>query len=89
MLIQNYPNPFNPNTKINFFIPEKNNIVINIYNIKGDKIKNLFNGDIETGYHSINWDGKNDNGNKLPSGVYFLKLNYDNKFITSKLVKMK
>ena len=89
MLIQNYPNPFNPNTKINFFIPEKNNIDINIYNIRGDKIKNLFNGDIETGYHSINWDGKNDNGNKLPSGVYFLKLNYDNKFITSKLVKMK
>ena len=89
MLIQNHPNPFNPNTKINFFIPKKNNININIYNIKGDKIKNLFNGDIEIGYHSINWDGKNDNGNELPSGVYFLKLNYDNKFITSKLVKMK
>ena len=89
ILIQNYPNPFNPNTKIDFFIPKKNNININIYSIKGDKVKNLFTGDIKTGYHSINWDGKNDNGNELPSGVYFLKLNYDNKFISRKLIKIK
>jgi hypothetical protein len=70
-LKQNYPNPFNPNTSIALSMPKQDNIRLNIYNAKGQLVKTLFDGNLERGDHSFNWDGKDANGATVASGVYF------------------
>lgn len=70
-LRQNYPNPFNPATSISLSMPKQDNIKLNIYNAKGQLVKTLFDGNLERGDHSFNWDGKDTNGNSVASGVYF------------------
>ena len=89
ILHQNYPNPFNPHTTIKYYIPQSNNIDLVIYNIKGEKVKTLYSGYIDSGYHSIIWDGKFDSGIESPSGIYIVSFNYNNDVITSKVVKIK
>ena len=69
-LLGNYPNPFNPSTTINFSIKNFTDLNINIYNIKGNLIENLFSGFKPSGNHSINWDASH-----VPSGIYFVKMN--------------
>ena len=73
-LIGNYPNPFNPETTISFSVATEGNVVINIYNVKGQKVKNLVNGNFNTGMHSIIWNGLSDNGQKVGTGVYFYQM---------------
>jgi len=69
-LHQNYPNPFNPVTNIRFDIPEEGNVRMDIYNITGQKVATLVNGRMQPGFHSIRWDGTNDLGKQLASGMY-------------------
>ena len=73
-LYQNYPNPFNPTTVINFKIKNEIYISIDIYDLKGNHIKNLLSKKMITGSHKIKWDSKNKRGLKVPSGVYLLTL---------------
>jgi hypothetical protein len=73
VLKQNYPNPFNPSTTIEFSLPGRANVQLNVYNILGRKIAQLANGNYEAGNYSIVFDAKN-----LPSGVYFYQLKTDN-----------
>ncbi len=73
--LSNYPNPFNPATKIHYSIKEKSNVRIDVYNLKGQLVKLLINGQQNAGDHSVIWNGKDDNGNKVSSGIYFYKLN--------------
>ena len=79
-LNQNYPNPFRQTsmrgntTKISFNISENSNVNISIYNIKGEKVKTLINKYLNKGKHLVEWNGKNQSGNKVSSGVYFYKL---------------
>ena len=80
----NYPNPFNPSTTISFFIPEASRIRLSIYNIKGQKVKTLTNDCFEKGNHSVIWNGVDENGNPVSSGVYFYNLNVNGK---SKAIK--
>ena len=80
---QNYPNPFNPSTTIEFQIPKVGDIELNIYNSIGEKVIVLYRGILQAGFYSLNWDGKNINGNDVPSGVYFYELVYN----TEKLYK--
>jgi len=68
---QNYPNPFNPSTVINFQIPKPSNVKISIYNITGQRIYTLINSWMESGNHHVAWDGKNEKGVKVTSGIYF------------------
>tara|TARA_Y100001970_G_scaffold134162_1_gene165212 strand:- start:4206 stop:7337 length:3132 start_codon:yes stop_codon:yes gene_type:complete len=89
ILHQNYPNPFNPYTTIKYYVPESNDIDLIIYNIKGEKVKNLYSGYINSGYYSIIWDGKSDSGFELPSGIYMVSFNFNNKTISNKVVKIK
>ncbi len=77
--LNNYPNPFNPTTTISFSIPEESKVELSIYNIKGQKIKSLLNGQITAGEHSIVWNGEDDEVKKVSSGVYLYKLNVDGK----------
>jgi hypothetical protein len=74
LLSQNYPNPFNPTTEIGYALPDARNVKLTVFNILGQNIRSLVSGSQEAGYHKVIWDGKNDNGNSVPSGAYFYKL---------------
>jgi len=72
-LYQNYPNPFNPTTTIRFDIPERSAVYLRIYDIGGRLVGNLIEGTwYDEGTWSTEWDGRNDEGRLVPSGVYFL-----------------
>jgi hypothetical protein len=73
-LLGNYPNPFNPETTIAFETPEASHTSLRIYNLRGQQIKNLFEGKIDRGRHQMVWDGTNDLGTKVTSGIYFYVL---------------
>ena len=73
-LFQNYPNPFYPKTTISFYIKQNCKIELEIFNIRGQKVKTLINDFMQPGYHTISWDGDNAYRNKVSSGLYFYKL---------------
>jgi hypothetical protein len=75
----NYPNPFNPTTNISFSLPAEAEIKLNIYNIKGQKVKTLTNSIYPQGNHNVMWNGRDDNGQPVGSGVYFYRLQVDGK----------
>jgi PKD repeat protein len=70
---QNYPNPFNPETSIEFQIPEKTNVFIAVYNISGELIKTLADGEFGAGSNRVAWNGRNDSGVNVSSGIYFYR----------------
>lgn len=70
-LKQNYPNPFNPATTIEYSITSRSHVNISIYNIIGQKIKTLFDGEKKSGSYSIDWDGTDARGDKVATGIYF------------------
>jgi hypothetical protein len=67
---RNYPNPFNPATTIEYQIPEPGQVSLVIYNMLGQDIRTLLDGPIEAGYHKAVWDGTNDVGSSVASGIY-------------------
>jgi hypothetical protein len=75
-LFQNYPNPFNSSTVIPFEIPLnfRDNVIIEVYNILGQKVKTLYNGYAKNTIKSVLWNGSNDNNNSVSSGIYFINL---------------
>jgi hypothetical protein len=73
-LSQNYPNPFNPTTVIEYALPKASQVKIQIYNILGQKVRNLVDEQQEAGYKTIYWDGKDDHGKEISSGVYFYRI---------------
>jgi hypothetical protein len=70
----NYPNPFNPTTTIKFGLKEDCDVNIKIYNIKGSVVKTLVDGEMNAAYHEIIWDGKDNAGRQVGSGLYFYKM---------------
>lgn len=76
----NYPNPFNPKTKISFALPKASKVTLDVYNILGQKVRTLINGDMDAGYQSVEWDGTDDNGVGISSGVYLYKLKAGDSF---------
>jgi flagellar hook assembly protein FlgD len=89
MYVSNYPNPFNPSTKLEYYVPESSKISIDIFNVKGQKVNGLCSGFRDKGIHQINWNGKDDNGNNLGSGVYFASFNINGRQITKKMIMLK
>ena len=73
-LFQNYPNPFNPTTVIQYALSHNTEVDITIYNISGQKIKTLVKHKEESGYQQVIWDGRNDEGKQVASGIYFYRL---------------
>jgi len=73
-LDQNYPNPFNPSTEITYSLPVKARVNLTIHNILGQKIKTLVNDIQQAGIKNVNWNGLDNNGTNVASGVYFCKL---------------
>ena len=85
----NYPNPFNPTTTISFSIPEAANTTIEIYNIRGQKVKTLLNAHLDADQHEVTWQGTDDNGKNVTSGIYFYKLNSGRYTATKKMILLK
>ncbi len=76
-LFQNYPNPFNPSTTISFSVPSSQRDVVPvqliIYNNLGQAVRHLFEGELDGGFYKVRWDGKDDAGQTLPSGIYYVQ----------------
>ena len=87
--LTNYPNPFNPKTTINFNLQNKSDVLLEIYNIKGEKVTQLINQNLVSGEHSVIWNGENELGKKVSSGMYFIKLNCDNEINQKKILLLK
>ena len=72
--MQNFPNPFNPETTIRFAVPTSSEIKIVIYNSLGQKVRLLTEDAFSPGYHEVVWNGLDDAGTSMPSGVYFYRM---------------
>tara|TARA_B100000315_G_scaffold64454_1_gene58487 strand:+ start:2976 stop:5546 length:2571 start_codon:yes stop_codon:yes gene_type:complete len=79
-LIQNYPNPFNPSTTIQYRLNQKGTVNISVYNLSGQKIRQLVDSNQDPGQHSVSWDGKDEKGITVGSGMYFYRLNVHSSF---------
>jgi len=91
-LMQNYPNPFKPNhesTVIQFNLKKTGITEVSIYNVKGQKVRTLTRENMQIGDHSLQWNGKNENGKLVASGVYFYSVTQDEKQVTKKMIIMK
>ena len=89
LISNNYPNPFNPSTTIAFSIPEDGLVKIDIYNIKGQKIKQLCDAEMQRGHHKVIWNGKDKNERSVSSGVYFVRLQANGQTAARKIMLMK
>lgn len=87
--IKNYPNPFNPKTTIMFDIGNAGKTQVEIFNVKGQKVKTLLNEYMEIGKHSVIWEGKDSNNKRVSSGVYFYKVSVNGKQKISKMLMLK
>jgi len=88
-LNNNYPNPFNPGTRISFSISETNWVKLTIYNLVGESVRILLSDNLAPGNHSIIWDGTNNERRLVNSGLYFYKLETDNRAICKKMLLIK
>lgn len=85
----NYPNPFNPTTTIAFSLSDASPVKIEIYNILGQKVTTLVNSQLAAGQHNVSWNGRDDNGRGVASGVYFYKMSAGRYTSTKKMIMMK
>jgi hypothetical protein len=88
-LAQNYPNPFNPSTRVDYSVPVNSKISIEVFNIIGQKVKTLVDGNVTAGNHVVTWDGTSENGSKVSSGVYFYRLTAENEVIVKRMTLTK
>ena len=73
-LFQNYPNPFNPVTTIKYDLPEDSFVHLDIYDLLGREVKTLLNEVVKAGYKVVSWEGKDNNGNPVSTGMYIYRL---------------
>ena len=73
-LKQNYPNPFNPTTVIRYALPEASNVRLEIYNTLGQVVRTLVDGKQEAGAYRTTWDGRNEQGQEMATGVYIYRI---------------
>jgi len=88
-LSQNYPNPFNPTTTIQFSIPNQVKVELNIYDIMGRKVNSLVSSNYSAGNYNVVWDGTNDNGMMVSSGIYFYQVKAGNQIAVKKMSFLK
>jgi len=88
-LRQNYPNPFNPSTEISFDLPKAGQVELRIFNVLGQQVRALANQAMEAGQHTITWDGRDQGGTQVSSGVYFYRLSAGAYTDTKKMMLLK
>ena len=88
-LEQNYPNPFNPSTMISFSLKEDAEINLVVYSILGNKVATVYSGKASIGRHEFEWNGQNDSGIAVASGIYLYRLEVGEKSLTRKMLLLK
>ena len=88
-LDQNYPNPFNAHTEIKYALPVDSDVQLEVYNILGQKVVTLVDEEQTAGYHSLIWDGTNESGQVVSSGMYLYKLVTNEDTFVKKMVMLK
>ena len=88
-LHQNYPNPFNPSTRFDVDIPKTAEVDITVYDILGQKIATLLSGVQEAGYKTVEWNGVNEHGLTVPSGMYFVRMTSEQFSAVRKVMMLK
>ncbi len=88
-LDQNYPNPFNPSTVIRYELPKMGNVQIKIYDALGQEVRSLIDEEQNTGTHNVLWDGANNYGQRVSSGIYFYRIVAGDFVQTKKMIMMK
>ena len=88
-LHENYPNPFNPTTTLRFDIPEVSNMTLTIYNMLGQKVRFFKMNNIDAGYHTLQWNARNDNGDPVSTGLYIYQMHSKEFVKTRKMIFLK
>jgi hypothetical protein len=91
---QNYPNPFNPVTRIEYWVPgasaaSRSPVSLVIYDVRGARVRTLVDGEKASGRYAVDWDGRNDSGAPVSSGVYFYRMTSDRFADTRKMLLIK
>ena len=89
VLKQNYPNPFNPDTKIEFKIAANEQVSLSVYSLEGKLVKTLVNQVLRSGQHVVNWDGTNQIGAKVSTGMYIYQLKTNSTVLNRRMTFMK
>jgi hypothetical protein len=88
-MISNYPNPFNPETTISYTLPQDDRVRIDIYNIKGQKVKSLLDEKVAQGRHQVVWNGTGEHGVLSASGIYFCHVQAGDQIVIGKMLLLK
>ncbi|MCB0284817.1 MAG: T9SS type A sorting domain-containing protein, partial [Calditrichaeota bacterium] len=88
-LHQNFPNPFNPVTTIRFDLPEKEFVTLSVYNVLGQMVINLAKQTFDAGYFKLDWDGRNEHGVKVASGIYIYQIHAGKHLVNKKMILIK
>ncbi|MFQ6677508.1 MAG: FlgD immunoglobulin-like domain containing protein [Fidelibacterota bacterium] len=88
-LNQNFPNPFNPTTTISFDLTQRSNVSLDIFNMNGQFIRNLISGNYSPNHYSVTWDGKNNQGRVVPTGVYLYTITNGMQRVSKKMIFLK
>jgi hypothetical protein len=89
LLRGNFPNPFNPTTTISYNLPASGKVKLGVYNLRGQLVRTLVNEAKSAGDHKVVWDGKDERGNTMSSGIYFYRLDTGKHSETRKMMLMK
>jgi len=87
--VANYPNPFNPATEIKLTVPKAGHVSLKVFNVRGELVRTLVNGELAAGPQSIMWNGTNDSGSGVASGVYFYETKYNDETLINKMALVK
>ena len=88
-ITSNYPNPFNPYTTIEFILPARNFVKLTIYSITGQKIRTLLSESMAAGIHAVRWDGRDNFGQAVSSGVYIAGLRTESGIVTHRVMLLR
>ncbi len=86
--VANYPNPFNPSTKISYVVPQAGHLCLKVFNVRGELVRTLIDGQVESSGH-VMWDGANNQGGAAASGVYFYEARLGNEVQVKKMALIK
>ncbi|MCH8837973.1 MAG: T9SS type A sorting domain-containing protein [Candidatus Marinimicrobia bacterium] len=86
---QNYPNPFNPNTTIDFTLNAAGAVILDVYDLMGHKVRTLADAPMSSGTHSVKWNGRDDSGNQLSSGIYIYRMSAGSNTYMKKMMLLK
>jgi len=88
-LDQNYPNPFNPSTRIPFTLAQSGHVLLRVFDVNGAYVATVHDGNLNQGRHSLEWAGRNDNGQPVASGMYLYTLTTNRQTLSRKMVVLK